>query len=100
MDQEIAKAAQKLLKKQGLNFKLNTKVTAGEVTEQGIKVNVEAAKGGKAESVSCAIHNHDGPRLIISSLTPMSFSSLSVAVPTLPVWVLTTLVSRPTTVAA
>lgn len=53
MDQEIAKATQKILKKQGLNFKLNTKVTAGEVTEQGIKVNVEASKGGKAESVSC-----------------------------------------------
>lgn len=52
MDNEIAKNAQKLLKKQGLNFKLNTKVTAGEVSEQGIKVNVEAAKGGKAESVS------------------------------------------------
>ena len=52
MDQEIAKNAQKLLKKQGLNFKLNTKVIAGEVSEQGIKVNVEAAKGGKAESVS------------------------------------------------
>lgn len=52
MDNEIAKNAQKLLKKQGLNFKLNTKVTAGEVSEQSIKVNVEAAKGGKPESVS------------------------------------------------
>lgn len=52
MDQEIAKNAQKILKKQGLNFKLNTKVTTGEVSEQGIKINVEAAKGGKPESVS------------------------------------------------
>ena len=52
MDQEIAKNAQKILKKQGLIFKLNTKVMAGEVSEQGIKVNVEAAKGGKAETVS------------------------------------------------
>lgn len=58
MDQEIAKNAQKLLKKQGLTFKLNTKVTAGEVSEQGIKVNVEAAKGGKAESVSRALQDH------------------------------------------
>ncbi|KAF2631646.1 dihydrolipoyl dehydrogenase [Macroventuria anomochaeta] len=55
MDQEIAKTAQKLLKKQGLNFKLNTKVTAGEVSEQGIKVNVEAAKGGKAESLDADV---------------------------------------------
>ncbi|KAJ8110267.1 hypothetical protein OPT61_g6842 [Boeremia exigua] len=55
MDNEIAKNAQKLLKKQGLNFKLNTKVTAGEVSEQGIKVNVEAAKGGKAESLDADV---------------------------------------------
>ncbi|KAJ4992620.1 dihydrolipoyl mitochondrial precursor [Stagonosporopsis vannaccii] len=55
MDNEIAKNAQKLLKKQGLNFKLNTKVTAGEVSEQGIKVNVEAAKGGKAEALDADV---------------------------------------------
>jgi pyruvate/2-oxoglutarate dehydrogenase complex dihydrolipoamide dehydrogenase (E3) component len=55
MDQEIAKNAQKILKKQGLIFKLNTKVMAGEVSEQGIKVNVEAAKGGKAESLDADV---------------------------------------------
>ncbi|KAH6643952.1 hypothetical protein C7974DRAFT_459718 [Boeremia exigua] len=55
MDNEIAKNAQKLLKKQGLNFKLNTKVTAGEVSAQGIKVNVEAAKGGKPESLDADV---------------------------------------------
>lgn len=100
MDQEIAKNAQKLLKKQGLNFKLNTKVTAGEVSEQGIKVNVEAAKGGKAESVGCTISNLQNDVLTIHSLTLMSSSSLSVAVPTLPASASTTSVSRLTTVAA
>lgn len=55
MDQEIAKNAQKILKKQGLIFRLNTKVMAGEVSEQGIKVNVEAAKGGKAESIDADV---------------------------------------------
>lgn len=100
MDQEIAKNAQKLLKKQGLNFKLNTKVIAGEVSEQGIKVNVEAAKGGKAESVSCTIPSLKNDVLTIHSLMLMSSSSLSVAVPTLPASASTTLVSRLTTVAA
>ena len=100
MDQEIAKNAQKLLKKQGLNFKLNTKVTAGEVSEQGIKVNVEAAKGGKAESVGCTIPNLQNDVLTIHSLTLMSSSSLSVAVPTLPASASTTSVSRLMTVAA
>ena len=53
MDAELAKQAQKILTKQGLKFKLNTKVTAGEVHDAGVKVSVEAAKGGKEETVSC-----------------------------------------------
>lgn len=52
MDSEIAKQSQKMLQKQGLKFKLNTKVTAGEVHDAGVRVNVEAAKGGKEETVS------------------------------------------------
>jgi len=56
MDNEIAKQSQKMLQKQGLKFKLNTKVTAGEVHDAGVKVSVEAAKGGKEETVSCAFH--------------------------------------------
>lgn len=52
MDAEVAKATQKLLTKQGMKFKLNTKVTAGDVEGQGVKINVEAAKGGK-EDVVC-----------------------------------------------
>ena len=52
MDNEIAKQSQKILQKQGLKFKLNTKVTAGEVHDAGVKVSVEASKGCKEETVS------------------------------------------------
>jgi dihydrolipoamide dehydrogenase len=51
MDNDVAKQTQKFLTKQGLKFKLNTKVTAGEVEDAGVKVHVEAAKGGKEETV-------------------------------------------------
>ncbi|KAF2115477.1 hypothetical protein BDV96DRAFT_575552 [Lophiotrema nucula] len=49
MDAEISKLTQKLLTKQGMKFKLNTKVTAGDDSGASVKVNVEAAKGGKEE---------------------------------------------------
>jgi dihydrolipoamide dehydrogenase len=55
MDAEIAKATQKILQKQGLKFKLNTKVTAGEVHDAGVKVSVEAAKGGKEETMDADV---------------------------------------------
>jgi dihydrolipoamide dehydrogenase len=56
MDIEIAKASQKILKKQGIDFKLNTKVLSGDASGDKIKLEVEAAKGGKPETVSkCAI---------------------------------------------
>jgi dihydrolipoamide dehydrogenase len=51
MDNEIAKMSQKLLQKQGIKFKLNTKVVSGDVSGQDIKLSVEAAKGGKEETV-------------------------------------------------
>lgn len=52
MDAEIAKLAQKTLTKQGIKFKLNTKVTSGDDSGEGVKINVEAAKGGKEENVT------------------------------------------------
>ncbi|KAF2134664.1 dihydrolipoyl dehydrogenase [Dothidotthia symphoricarpi CBS 119687] len=55
MDNEIAKQTQKLLSKQGLKFKLNTKVMAGEVSDSSIKVSVEAAKGGKEETLDADV---------------------------------------------
>ena len=53
MDTEIAKQAQKILKKQGIDFKLNTKVLSGDTSGDKVKLEIDAAKGGKAESVSC-----------------------------------------------
>lgn len=52
MDAEIAKSSQKILKKQGIDFKVNTKVLGGDVSGEKIKLEVEAAKGGKQETVS------------------------------------------------
>jgi dihydrolipoamide dehydrogenase len=52
MDKEIAKASQKMLTKQGIKFKLNTKVMGGDTAGEGVKIQVEAAKGGKEETVS------------------------------------------------
>ena len=53
MDTEIAKSAQKLLKKQGMDFKLGTKVVSGDASGQNIKLEVDSAKGGKPETVRC-----------------------------------------------
>ncbi len=52
MDAEISKTTQKILQKQGMKFKLNTKVLSGDDSGEGIKLDVEASKGGKKETVS------------------------------------------------
>ena len=52
MDAEISKATKKILEKQGMKFKLNTKVLEGDASGEGVKLKVEAAKGGKEETVS------------------------------------------------
>ncbi len=52
MDTEISKTTQKLLKKQGINFKLGTKVVSGDTSGDKVKLELDSAKGGKAESVS------------------------------------------------
>lgn len=52
MDTEISKASQKILKKQGIEFKLNTKVVSGDTSGDLVKLEIDAAKGGKPESVS------------------------------------------------
>ena len=51
IDMEISKAFQKILTKQGLKFKLETKVTGAEKTNEGVRVHVEGAKGGASETV-------------------------------------------------
>ncbi len=51
MDADISKQSLKILQKQGMKFKLNTKVTKGDDSGEIVKLNVEAAKGGKEETV-------------------------------------------------
>lgn len=55
MDAEVAKASQKFLKKQGIDFKLNTKVMGGDVSGESVKLEVEAAKGGKKETLEADV---------------------------------------------
>jgi len=54
MDEEVRKESNKIFKRQGFEFKLGTKVTG--VTRDGdtLKVAVEAAKGGAAETIEAS----------------------------------------------
>jgi pyruvate/2-oxoglutarate dehydrogenase complex dihydrolipoamide dehydrogenase (E3) component len=60
MDNEIAKSTQKILKKQGIDFKLNTRVMGGDASGEKVKLDIEAAKGGKQETVSVVILSASG----------------------------------------
>ncbi len=55
MDIEIAKEAQKILAKQGLNFKLGMKVTGAEAGKKDVALTVEPAAGGKAEKLTADV---------------------------------------------
>lgn len=50
MDGDVAKQFQRMLAKQGMEFKLGTKVTAIEKTDVGLSVTTENSKGGDASS--------------------------------------------------
>ena len=54
-DAEVAKDAERTFKKQGLSFKLGTKVTGVEKTKTKLKVTVEPARGGDAETLDADI---------------------------------------------
>ncbi|EGV61243.1 dihydrolipoamide dehydrogenase precursor [Yamadazyma tenuis] len=51
MDDEVAKQTQKLLAKQGLKFKLGTKVTKGVREGDVVKIEVENVKSGEKEEL-------------------------------------------------
>ena len=55
MDNGLTKDFQKMLEKQGIKFKLGTKVTAAEKTKKGVKLTMEAAKGGNAETMEADV---------------------------------------------
>ena len=51
IDMEVAKNFQRILQKQGLKFKLDTKVTSATMDGSNIKVEVEGVKNQKKEEV-------------------------------------------------
>ena len=51
MDGEIGKAFQRILSKQGIKFRLGTKVSAAGPTNEGVALTVEPAKGGPAAEI-------------------------------------------------
>jgi dihydrolipoamide dehydrogenase len=55
VDDEITKQFQRSLTKQGLKFKLSSKVTKAETTDSGVTLTVEPAKGGPAETLQADI---------------------------------------------
>ncbi len=51
VDAETAKQFQRILKKQGMEFKLGMKVTGASTTKTKVKLSVEPAKGGETETI-------------------------------------------------
>ncbi len=54
-DAEIATATQRILTKQGLTFRLSTKVTAATVNDDGVTLTMEPVAGGAAEQIAADI---------------------------------------------
>ncbi|NMM43007.1 dihydrolipoyl dehydrogenase [Rhodospirillaceae bacterium KN72] len=52
MDGEVSKTFQRTLKKQGLEFKLKTKVTGAKKSKSGVELTMEPAAGGDVETLS------------------------------------------------
>ena len=55
MDTEIATAFQRILQKQGIKFRLGTKVTGATPDATGVTLTVEPVKGGDAETIKADI---------------------------------------------
>jgi dihydrolipoamide dehydrogenase len=55
MDGEVGKAFDRILAKQGLKFRLSTKVTGAAVSETGVTLTVEKAAGGGAETLQADV---------------------------------------------
>jgi dihydrolipoamide dehydrogenase len=55
MDGEVRRQAQRLFEKQGMSFKLSSKVTAVDASGKRLKATVEPAKGGAAETIEADV---------------------------------------------
>lgn len=72
-DGEVRKAFQRALTKQGMKFKLKTKVTKAEVVGKEVKLTLEPAAGGASEEMTTDI-------LLVSAGTNQSNFSIKVRV--------------------
>jgi dihydrolipoamide dehydrogenase len=55
MDGEVRRQAQRIFEKQGMKFKLSSKVTAVDKSGPRLKVTIEPAKGGAAETMEADV---------------------------------------------
>lgn len=55
MDNEVADEMFKTLQKQGMQFRLSTKVTEAKAVKAGVSLTVEPAAGGDAETLKCDV---------------------------------------------
>ncbi len=55
MDLEVAKQFQRILAKQGMTFRLSSKVAGVETTGEGVKVTVEPAAGGERQTIEADV---------------------------------------------
>jgi NADPH-dependent 2,4-dienoyl-CoA reductase/sulfur reductase-like enzyme len=55
IDSEVAAAFKDILSKQGMAFKMGTKVTSSSVTGAGVTLTVEPSKGGAAETIDADV---------------------------------------------
>jgi dihydrolipoamide dehydrogenase len=51
MDGEVSKQVQRILSKQGLTFKMKTKVTGAKASKDGVTLTMEPRDGGKADTL-------------------------------------------------
>jgi dihydrolipoamide dehydrogenase len=54
-DGEISKQMQRILAKQGMKFRLSTKVTGASLTDAGVSLTLEPAAGGAAETLEADV---------------------------------------------
>ncbi|HEU4660414.1 MAG TPA: dihydrolipoyl dehydrogenase [Pseudolabrys sp.] len=55
MDSEVRRQAQRLFERQGMTFRLSSKVTSVDSSGQRLKATVEPAKGGAAEAIEADV---------------------------------------------
>jgi dihydrolipoyl dehydrogenase len=55
MDGEVRRQARRLFEKQGMSFKLSSKITAVETSGKKLNATIESAKGGAAETIEADV---------------------------------------------